>query len=44
LLAIADTLKIPVKFVGLGENAVDLRPFDPESYLYSITEAFHDVG
>lgn len=44
LLAIADTLKIPVKFVGLGENASDLRPFDPESYLYSITEEFSDVG
>ncbi|MGB7595011.1 MAG: signal recognition particle-docking protein FtsY [Erysipelotrichaceae bacterium] len=44
LLAIADTLKIPVKFVGLGENAGDLRPFDPESYLYSITEEFHDAG
>lgn len=44
LLAIADTLNIPVKFVGLGENASDLRPFDPESYLYSITEAFHDAG
>jgi fused signal recognition particle receptor len=44
LLAIADTLKIPVKFVGLGENAADLRPFDADSYLFSITEEFSDVG
>lgn len=44
LLAIADLLKIPVKFVGLGENAEDMKPFDAVSYLYSITEAFHDVG
>ncbi|TFG82103.1 MAG: signal recognition particle-docking protein FtsY [Erysipelotrichales bacterium] len=44
LLSIADSLKIPVKFVGLGENAADLRPFDVESYLYSITEEFNDVG
>jgi fused signal recognition particle receptor len=44
LLAIADMLKIPVKFVGLGENAEDLRVFDAQSYLYSITEEFQNVG
>jgi|GEM_PF-280618 len=38
LLAIADTLKLPVVFVGLGEKAEDLRPFDTDSYLYSITQ------
>lgn len=44
LLAIADVLKIPVKFVGLGESADAMRPFDHESYLFSITEEFHHAG
>lgn len=44
ILAIKDTLKLPVYFVGLGEKEDDLRPFDLESYLYSITEGIsHDA-
>ena len=31
-VAIADTLQIPVKYVGLGEGIEDLRPFDAEGF------------
>ena len=33
VLAIADELKIPVKFIGVGESVEDLRPFDPAAFL-----------
>ena len=32
VLAIKDTLGIPVKFIGVGEKVDDLRPFDPEEF------------
>jgi fused signal recognition particle receptor len=32
VVAIANELKIPVKFVGLGEQADDLQPFDPKTF------------
>ena len=38
VLAIKHALSIPVYFIGLGEKADDLRPFDLDAYLYSITE------
>lgn len=38
VLAIKHTLGIPVYFIGLGEKEDDLRPFDLDSYLYSICE------
>jgi len=31
-VAIADTMGIPVKFIGLGEGIEDLRPFDPQAF------------
>ena len=31
-VAIADTLQIPVKYVGLGEGIEDLRPFDAAAF------------
>lgn len=33
IIAIADTLGVPVKFIGLGEQADDLRPFTPEDFV-----------
>jgi fused signal recognition particle receptor len=33
ILAICDELEIPVKYIGLGERADDLRPFDPEEFI-----------
>ncbi len=32
VVAIARDLKLPVKFVGLGEQADDLQPFDPRQF------------
>ncbi|MGO1059820.1 signal recognition particle-docking protein FtsY [Planococcus sp. FY231025] len=36
VLAIRSKLKIPVKFVGLGEQMDDLQPFDPQKYVYGL--------
>lgn len=36
LVGIADQFKIPIRYVGVGEKAVDLRPFDPSSYANSL--------
>ncbi len=41
VLAIKHALSIPVYFIGLGEKADDLRPFDLDSYLYSIAEGLN---
>jgi fused signal recognition particle receptor len=38
IIALALTLKIPVAFVGLGEGINDLKEFDKEAYLASITQ------
>lgn len=35
-IAIASELKVPVRYVGVGEGIDDLMPFDPESYAKSI--------
>jgi fused signal recognition particle receptor len=32
ILGIAHQLKIPVRYVGVGEKVEDLRPFDPEAF------------
>ncbi len=41
VLAIKEAVNIPVKFVGLGEKAKDLRVFDIEKYIYGL---FEDMG
>jgi fused signal recognition particle receptor len=33
ILGIADQLKIPVRYVGIGERVEDLRPFDPAEFV-----------
>ena len=38
VMAIRDQLGLPVRYIGLGEQPQDLRPFDIESYLYGICE------
>jgi fused signal recognition particle receptor len=35
-VAINEELKIPLRFIGLGEDVSDLQPFDPEFYINSI--------
>lgn len=36
VLAIKESVGIPVKFIGLGEGINDLRPFDIEEYIYGL--------
>lgn len=36
VLAIKETVGIPVKFIGLGEGVDDLKSFDIESYIYGL--------
>jgi fused signal recognition particle receptor len=38
ILAIADTLKLPVRWVGVGEGLDDLLPFDPEDFVDSLLD------
>jgi fused signal recognition particle receptor len=38
LVAIVDDLEVPIKFVGLGEAAEDLRPFAPTEFIDAIFE------
>ena len=33
VIAVADALQIPVKFVGVGEQADDLMPFDARAFV-----------
>ncbi len=33
VIAVSDQLKVPVKFVGVGEQAEDLMPFEPEAFV-----------
>ncbi|MDZ4741854.1 MAG: signal recognition particle-docking protein FtsY [Verrucomicrobiota bacterium] len=36
IVAIQNELKIPVKFIGLGEQADDLQPFQPKEFVRSL--------
>lgn len=36
VLAIREEIKLPVKFIGLGEGVEDLKSFDIESYIYGL--------
>lgn len=36
VVAIADGLSIPVRFVGVGEKPQDLRPFDPKGFVEAL--------
>jgi fused signal recognition particle receptor len=38
VFAIEDALKVPVLFVGVGEKAGDLLPFDPEAFVAALFE------
>ncbi|MEN8162932.1 MAG: signal recognition particle-docking protein FtsY [Acidobacteriota bacterium] len=39
ILAIADMLGLPVRWVGVGEGADDLLPFDPEDFVDALLES-----
>jgi fused signal recognition particle receptor len=36
VFAIEDALKVPVRFVGVGEKASDLLPFDPDAFVAAL--------
>ena len=38
ILGIADQLKIPVRYIGVGEKVEDLHPFDPEEFVDALFE------
>jgi fused signal recognition particle receptor len=39
LFAIADKLKVPIRFIGVGEGIDDLRPFDSGEFIDALFEA-----
>ena len=41
VLAIKDSVGIPVKYIGLGEGKDDLKVFDIEKYIYGL---FSEMG
>ena len=36
VIGICDELKLPVRFVGVGEKVADLRPFDPREFVEAL--------
>jgi fused signal recognition particle receptor len=36
ILGIADTLKVPVRYVGLGERPDDLHEFEPDEFVEAL--------
>ena len=36
VIAVADALQIPVKFIGVGEKAEDLMPFDAREFVEAL--------
>lgn len=43
VLAIRNELHLPVKYVGLGEQVDDLRPFVPSEFIYGLFKGLIDV-
>ena len=43
VLSIRYELDIPVKYIGLGEKATDLKKFDAEAYMYSLVKDVLEV-
>jgi len=41
VLGICDELKVPVRFIGVGEKIGDLRPFDPSAFVEAL---YSDAG
>ena len=36
MLAIARELNLPIRYIGVGEQAADLLPFEPEAFIDSL--------
>ncbi len=39
VVAVANELEIPVRYIGVGEQAADLRDFDPEAFVEALFES-----
>ena len=39
-MAIQSELKVPVKYIGVGEKIDDLQKFDPDEYINALFEDF----
>jgi fused signal recognition particle receptor len=44
ILGICDELKVPIRFVGIGEQIADLRPFDPAAFVEALYEDAADAA
>lgn len=44
IVGIAERLKLPVRYVGLGENLEDLRPFDPREFVEALFDESDGEG
>ncbi len=42
VLGICDELKVPVRYIGVGEKIGDLRPFDPDAFVEALFEGAQD--
>ena len=42
MLSIKNEIKIPVKFVGVGEKLDDLQPFDPKAFAEGLFESVNE--
>ncbi|MEW8045236.1 MAG: signal recognition particle-docking protein FtsY, partial [Candidatus Thiodiazotropha sp.] len=38
VFAIADKVKVPIRFIGVGEAIDDLREFDPDEFIDALFE------
>jgi fused signal recognition particle receptor len=38
ILALAQAMELPIRFIGVGETAADLRPFDAEEFVDALLE------
>ena len=43
ILGICDELKVPVRYVGIGEKVADLRPFEPQVFVDALYEDAGDL-
>ena len=39
ILGIADELKVPVRYIGIGEQVDDLREFDPAAFVDALYQS-----
>ncbi len=44
VLAIADRLRIPIRFIGVGEDAADFDEFDPGAFVDAVLAPAPEAG